>query len=69
VFKAATGLSPNDFLQRHRIEVAREQLANPRRTITNIAMSTGFNSSQYFSNVFQKYCGMTPSEYRTQLCR
>jgi AraC-like DNA-binding protein len=69
VFKAATGLSPNDFLQRYRIEVAREQLANPRRAITNIAMSTGFNSSQYFSKVFQKYCGMTPSEYRTSLCR
>ena len=66
VFKAATGLSPNDFLQRHRIELAREQLADLRRTITDIAMATGFTSSQYFSRVFHKYCGMTPSDYRAE---
>lgn len=64
VFKTATGLAPNDFLQRHRIECACDMLVNPKHTITDIAMATGFSSSQYFSKVFLKYCGMTPSEYR-----
>ena len=64
VFKAATGLSPNDFLQRHRIELARDKLSHTNLSITDVAMVTGFSSSQYFSKVFHKYCGMTPSEYR-----
>ena len=65
VFKTATGLAPNDFLQRHRIEIACEMLAGSQRTVTDVAMETGFSSSQYFSKVFLKYCGMTPSAYRT----
>jgi AraC-like DNA-binding protein len=64
IFKDETGLSPNDYLQRHRIEQAKTLLTASRRTITDIAMSTGFDSSQYFSRVFRKYCGTTPQEFR-----
>ncbi len=64
IFKSETGLSPNDFLQRHRIEEAKTLLADSRRSITDIAMETGFGSSQYFSRVFRKYCGVTPGDFR-----
>ena len=64
VFKRATGLTPNDYLVRRRIQQARELLEGTGRSITDIALATGFSSSQYFSCVFRKYVGMTPSEYR-----
>jgi len=66
VFKKETGMSPNDYLQRHRVECCKELLSGTDRTVTDIALETGFGSSQYFSRVFRKYCGMTPLEFRTR---
>ena len=62
LFKENTGMTPNDYLQRLRVNKARQLLADPARTITDVAFATGFSSSQYFSNVFRKYLGMTPTE-------
>jgi AraC-like DNA-binding protein len=64
VFKKHTGRTPNDYLLRHRIERAREQLAKTSRSITDIALDVGFSSSQYFANVFRRYTGMTPLAHR-----
>lgn len=64
VFKAETGMTPNDCLQRLRVEKAQAWLADPSRTVTRIAFDAGFASSQYFSHVFRKYTGMTPTAFR-----
>lgn len=64
VFKRETGMTPNDWLQRYRIKKACELLADTDRSITDIALSVGYSSSQYFNNVFRKYVGRTPSEHR-----
>jgi AraC-like DNA-binding protein/quercetin dioxygenase-like cupin family protein len=64
VFKQASGLTPNDCLLRYRIEHARELLKTSDQSITEIALASGFSSSQYFSHVFRKYAGVSPSEYR-----
>lgn len=61
LFKKATGLTPNDYLQRCRVERAKELLATTDGSITDVALETGFSSSQYFSNVFRKYTGTTPT--------
>jgi two-component system, response regulator YesN len=66
MFKAGTGMTPNDYLLRCRVRNARNLLADPERPITEIALETGFSSSQYFSQVFKKYTGMTPSRYRSK---
>jgi AraC-like DNA-binding protein/quercetin dioxygenase-like cupin family protein len=63
-FKAATGMSPNDYLQRLRVQQAREALDATDDSITAIALRHGFSTSQYFSNVFRKYIGATPSAFR-----
>jgi AraC-like DNA-binding protein len=63
-FKRGTGMTPNDYLLRVRIEKAKELLTKPSRQVTEIAFETGFASSQYFSTVFRKYTGQTPKEYR-----
>jgi AraC-like DNA-binding protein len=64
VFKDSTGMTPNDYWQRLRIDLAQELLAHQKSSITQIALDCGFSSSQYFSTVFRKYAGMKPSDYR-----
>lgn len=64
MFKAQTGLTPNDYLQRLRVEQAQEQLRQTDRSITDIALAAGFNSGQYFSTVFARYTGVSPTGFR-----
>lgn len=66
LFKRTTGLTPNDYLVRQRIERGRQLLATTTHSVTEIALASGFSSSQYFSSVFWKYTGMRPTEYRTK---
>ncbi len=64
IFKESTGMTPNDYWQRLRIDQAQNLLAGSNKSITAIAMECGFSTSQYFSSVFRKYAGVSPSEYR-----
>ncbi|MEN8255059.1 MAG: AraC family transcriptional regulator [Verrucomicrobiota bacterium] len=64
-FKREIGFTPNHYLQRYRINRAKEFLQNTDQTITDIALQVGFESSQYFSHVFKKLTGVTPRQYRT----
>lgn len=64
IFKAQTGLTPNHYLQKLRIERAQDQLRNTKASITEIAHATGFSSGQYFSTVFGRYTGLSPSDFR-----
>lgn len=63
-FKASTGMTPVDYWQRLRIDRAQELLVGSDKSITEIAMDCGFSTSQYFSTVFRKYAGCSPSDYR-----
>ncbi len=63
-FKIQTGLSPGDYINRIRVEKAKQMLSNPGWSITELALDLGFSSSQYFSTIFKKYTGMTPSIFR-----
>ena len=55
------------YLQKVRITKARDMLKTQDRSITQIAMDTGFNDAAYFSLVFRKQTGTTPSEYRRNI--
>ena len=44
---------------------AKEFLGNTDFDITDIAAFTGYNDASYFTQIFRKSCGMTPSEYRS----
>lgn len=58
------GMNCTTYITMLRIAKAKELLWNSSKSITDIAMQTGFSSSQYFSRVFRKYAGMTPADYR-----
>ncbi len=63
-FKQATGDNPSEYLQRVRIEVAKELLRTTGLTIAEIAHKTGFSDASYFSRTFNRYAEMKPNQYR-----
>lgn len=65
-FKSEVGLSIIEYLNEYRIKKAQEKLLQDDESISEIAMSTGFDSISYFSTVFKKMTGLSPSMYRAQ---
>ena len=63
-FKEAYGTTPIRFLRDCRLEYARWLLATTETDITEIAFSSGFTDSGYFSKRFQRKYRMMPTEYR-----
>ena len=61
-FKQVTGRSPRDYVNHCKIERAQQMLREGRR-VTDVASALGFNSSDYFSQVFRKYTNRTPSSF------
>ncbi len=64
--KSITGMSPVDFVRHLRMQRAIEMVAKSEEPFAQIAYSIGFTDQRYFSRVFKKETGMTPSEYRQQ---
>lgn len=69
LFRKVSDISPVQFLQHLRIESAQRLIREKRLSLTEIAFEVGFNSSQYFSNVFKKQIGLSPREYRNALSK
>jgi len=62
--KSYTGFTPLNYLINIRISEAIKLLKKKDVSITDIALDTGFYSSQHFSTTFKKLTGYTPSEFR-----
>jgi AraC-like DNA-binding protein len=62
--KSYSGFSPLNYLINIRISEAIKLLKIPKISLTDIALDTGFYSSQHFSTTFKKLTGYTPSEFR-----
>ena len=65
-FAGVTGKTPIAYLNYYRIEQAGEKLLTTYDSITEIAISCGFNDMSYFSKAFARQKGMSPSAYRKQ---
>jgi AraC family transcriptional regulator len=66
-FRASTGLPPHRYLVARRLERAKEFLASPAFSMTEVALACGFASSSHFATSFRQHLGMTPSRYRREL--
>ncbi|TCS96805.1 bifunctional transcriptional activator/DNA repair enzyme AdaA [Hazenella coriacea] len=64
LFKRVKGQSPTEYLQQVRLEKAIHQLVTTNQSIANIGTSVGFSSTPYFTALFKKKTGTTPSSYR-----
>jgi AraC-like DNA-binding protein len=63
-FKQETGMTPVDWLQRHRVGKAVELLHTTNRTLMDIASAVGLTSAAYLCHVIKRYTGHTPGEHR-----
>ncbi|WML28396.1 response regulator [Neobacillus sp. OS1-33] len=64
LFKEKTGENFNDFVNRIRIEKAKELLKSSPEKVYKIAKTLGYDNTKYFFRVFKKVTGYTPEEYR-----
>jgi transcriptional regulator GlxA family with amidase domain len=63
-FRQATGGTPMQYLQQVRLDNARELLRSSNLSVAEIAFSTGYPDTSYFSALFRKAMKMTPKDYR-----
>ncbi|MGM9758990.1 MAG: AraC family transcriptional regulator [Parabacteroides sp.] len=66
LFQKETQVSPINYFIRLKIQKACEYLEITRMKINEISQMLGFDEPAYFSRIFTKIIGMTPSEYRKQ---
>lgn len=65
-FKEEVGISPINYLLKIRVERAKELLSETDGKIGHIALNVGFSNQQRFNEIFKKYTGFTPLQYRKQ---
>ncbi|MFL6600887.1 MAG: helix-turn-helix domain-containing protein [Steroidobacteraceae bacterium] len=63
-FKAAFDVTFVEYVANHRVSEAKRLLANPNMSVTDVAAAVGFEDPSYFTRVFRKQAGISPSEYR-----
>lgn len=64
LFRQEVGETFIEYLTRTRIRNARKLLDDPKYSIKEVCIECGYSDPNYFSRIFKKYEGMTPSEYR-----
>ena len=64
LFKQCFQVNFSTYLNEYRIEKARVLMQNPRINIKDISTACGFSDPNYFSRVFKRLTGQTPTEYR-----
>lgn len=63
-FKKETGTSITQYINELRVKEAINLMDDDRYNITEIAFKVGFNDTNYFTKVFKKITGVTPSEFK-----
>lgn len=64
LIKKETGQSAQEYIQATLIEIAKERIVEPTKSISEIAYKLGFKYPQHFTRLFKQKVGMTPMEYR-----
>ncbi len=64
LIKKETGKSAQEYIQSKLIEVAKERIFDPSKSVSEVAYELEFQYPQHFSRLFKQRTGMSPSEYR-----
>ncbi|SEM79811.1 response regulator [Paenibacillus sp. OV219] len=69
LFKEYFGMNYIDYLTECRVETAKHLMQETDKSLKEITFDIGYNDPNYFSRVFRKIVGSTPTDYRKQLLR
>lgn len=65
LFKEVTGLRPVEYINSHRIRLAKDLLVRePSLQVGDVGRRVGFDNNSYFSTTFRKYEGISPRQYK-----
>lgn len=67
LFKQQTGLTPQDFIRKKRVEHASKLLYHTDQSIKQISEECGFSDRYYFTRIFTRVMGEAPASYRKKL--
>lgn len=67
MFRAATGLTPHQYVLERRLSTAQQLLRQSRVVLADIALRCGFSSQTHMNDVFRKRLGVSPLEYRRNI--
>nr|WP_275061532.1 helix-turn-helix transcriptional regulator [Diplocloster agilis] len=69
IFREDTGCNFTEYLNRIRIEKAKQLIAAQEYKIKEIYSMVGYNQYNYFFKVFKQQTGCTPSDYEEQILK
>jgi AraC-like DNA-binding protein len=64
LFRRITGLSPQQYVMRVRMTAAKSQLERSNLSVKEVARAAGYQDALYFSRVYRRYFGHTPTDDR-----
>lgn len=67
LIKKETGKTAQEYIQFRLIDIAKERILDPSKSLCQVAYELGFQYPQHFIRLFKKVVGQTPNEYRTQI--
>lgn len=67
LIKKETGKTAQEYIQFRLIDIAKERILDPSKSLSQIAYDLGFQYPQHFTRLFKKLVGQTPNEYRTHI--
>ena len=65
--KKETGKTAQEYIHMKLIDVAKEKIFNPAKSVSEVAYELGFKYPQHFTRFFKQQVGSTPNEYRSTL--
>ena len=67
LFKRKKNMTIIDYITEQRMFLAKELLEKREMSISMISAKVGYNNYSYFTRIFKKCCGVTPSEYQRKI--
>jgi AraC-like DNA-binding protein len=64
LFEQAIGVAPMEYLKKLRLQKAASMLLTTNVSVTQVAFACGFNDSNYFSSLYHKEFGVSPSQFK-----
>ncbi|MGB4401007.1 MAG: helix-turn-helix transcriptional regulator [Daejeonella sp.] len=64
LIKKQTGKSAQEYIQQRIIEIAKEKILDPIKSISEVSYEIGFKYPQHFTRLFKQHVGQSPVEYR-----
>lgn len=68
-FKKATSNTVSEYIQRVKVEAAKKDLESTRKNVTEVMYEVGYSDTKSFRNLFRRFTGLTPVDYRKKFCK